>query len=106
MKIIHSKESKKKLQKLINDFQPDVVHVFAIYMRITPSILEVCREKNIPVIMSCNDYKHLTPEYKLYHFKKRGLSFNSNILIKLSSKIGNYIDFYFIRIMKTYYRGI
>ena len=70
MKIIHSKESKKKIQKLINDFQPDVVHVFAIYMRITPSILEVCKEKNIPVIMSCNDYKHLTPEYKLYPFKK------------------------------------
>ncbi len=106
MEIIHSKESKKKFQKLINDFQPDVVHVFAIYMRITPSILEVCRKKNIPVIMSCNDYKHLTPEYKLYPFKKRGLSFNSNILINLSAKIGNCIDFYFHKIMKTYDRGI
>jgi len=104
--IIYSRDSKKKFQKLINDFQPDVVHIFAIYLRITPSILEVCRKKNIPVIMSCNDYKHLTPEYKLYPFKKRRLFFNINFLTNLSAKIGNYIDFYFHKIMKTYDRGI
>tara|TARA_Y100001935_G_scaffold1636_1_gene1481 strand:+ start:15486 stop:16673 length:1188 start_codon:yes stop_codon:yes gene_type:complete len=104
--IIYSNRSKNKFQKLIDDFQPDIVHIFAIYLRITPSILDICREKKIPVIMSCNDYKHLTPEYKLYPFKKNPFDFNNNSIVSLSAKIGNYIDFYFHKIFRTYERGI
>lgn len=65
--MIYSNESKNKIEKLIKDFKPDIVHVFAIYTRLTPSILDVCKEYNVPIVMSCNDYKHICPSYKLYH---------------------------------------
>lgn len=65
--MIYSLEAKKKFRELVNEFRPDIVHVFAIQTHITPSILDVCREYGIPVVMSCNDYKHICPNYKLYH---------------------------------------
>ncbi|MBL0339643.1 MAG: glycosyltransferase [Bacteroidetes bacterium] len=54
----------------MEDFKPDLVHVFAIYVTITPSILDACREEHVPVVMSCNDYKHICPNYRLFHHGK------------------------------------
>ncbi len=65
--MVYSAKAKKAIAKLINDFKPDIIHVFAIYVKLTPSILDAAREAGIPVVMSCNDYKHICPNYKLYH---------------------------------------
>ncbi len=69
-KIIYSKENKEEFRQLLRKVKPDVVHVFAIYVTITPSILDTCREEGIPVVMSCNDYKHICPNYRLFHHGK------------------------------------
>jgi len=66
-KIIYSKEAKSGIKKVIELFKPDVVHAFATYVRLTPSVLEGCKEMGVPVLLSCNDYKHICPNYKLYH---------------------------------------
>lgn len=68
--IIYSKKNKEEFAQLIKEFKPDVVHVFAIYVTISPSILEACREAGVPVVMSCNDYKHICTNYRLYHHGK------------------------------------
>lgn len=65
--MIYSRKAKKKFERLLDDFSPDIVHVFSIQTHITPSILDACREANVPVVMSCNDYKHICPNYKLFH---------------------------------------
>ncbi len=65
--IIYSRKNKEQFRKLLQEFKPDIVHVFAIYVTITPSILDACREEGIPVVMSCNDYKHICPNYRLFH---------------------------------------
>jgi glycosyltransferase involved in cell wall biosynthesis len=65
--IIYSGKNKSAFKKLLQEFQPDIVHVFAIYVTITPSILDACREQGVPVVMSCNDYKHICPNYRLFH---------------------------------------
>jgi glycosyltransferase involved in cell wall biosynthesis len=67
--MVYSSEAKEKFKMLINDFKPDLVHAFAIYTRLTPSILDICKEYDLPVVMSCNDYKHICPNYKLYHHR-------------------------------------
>jgi glycosyltransferase involved in cell wall biosynthesis len=64
--IIYSKKNKFIFGKLLDEFKPDMVHVFAIYTTITPSILDACAERKIPVVMSCNDYKHICPNYRLF----------------------------------------
>ncbi|MEY3342654.1 MAG: hypothetical protein RL090_338 [Bacteroidota bacterium] len=68
--VIYSKTNKEEFRKLIREIRPDIVHVFAIYITITPSILDACREEGVPVVMSCNDYKHICPNYRLFHHGK------------------------------------
>lgn len=64
--MIYSKVSKNNMSKLLEDFKPDIVHVFAIHVRLTPSILDACKVAKVPVVMSCNDAKHICPNYKLF----------------------------------------
>lgn len=68
--VIYSKKNKKKFRKVLEEFKPDIVHVFAIFSTISPSILDACAEAKVKVVMSCNDYKHICPNYKLYHHGK------------------------------------
>lgn len=65
-RIIYSLEAKRKFKKLVNDFQPDIIHVHNIYHQISPSILDVAKRKGIPVIMHLHDYKLLCPNYQLF----------------------------------------
>ncbi len=68
--IVYSREAKKRFGKLLADFRPDIVHVFALFTHISPSILDACHEAGVPVVMSCNDYKHICPNYKLFHHNR------------------------------------
>ncbi len=66
--VIYNRDAKAAFARLIADFKPDVVHAFAIYVRLTPpSILDAAREAGVPVVLSCNDYKHICANYKLFH---------------------------------------
>ena len=65
--IIYNREAKAAMAMLIKDFKPDVIHAFAVYVGLTPSVLEAAHEAGIPVVLSCNDYKHICPNYKLFH---------------------------------------
>jgi hypothetical protein len=65
--IIHSSAAGHSTRRLVEDFHPDVVHAFNVYTHLSPSVLSVCAEAGVPVLMSCNDYKHICPNYKLYH---------------------------------------
>ena len=68
--MVYNRAAKQAMARLIEDFKPDIVHVFAIYVQLTPAILDAAREAGVPVVMSCNDYKHICPNYKLYHHGK------------------------------------
>lgn len=68
--MVYNRAAKQAMARLIEDFKPDIVHVFAIYVQLTPAILDAAREAGVPVVMSCNDYKHVCPNYKLYHHGK------------------------------------
>lgn len=64
-RMIYSMEAKKKFAALVREVRPDVVHINNIYHHISPSILDVCRRENIPVIHTVHDYKLICPNYKL-----------------------------------------
>ena len=66
-KAIYNQEAKRLFARMIQRFRPDVIHAFAIYVRLTPAILDAAREAGVPVVLSCNDYKHICPNYKLFH---------------------------------------
>lgn len=69
-RMVYNGNAKQKMGRLIEDFKPDIIHAFAIYVQLTPAILDAAREAGVPVVMSCNDYKHICPNYKLYHHGK------------------------------------
>lgn len=84
-KAIYSLETKRNFIKVLKLFKPDVVHVFSIQVHLSPSILIACSEMGIPVVMSCNDYKHICPNYKLYHHERlcedcKGFKFYNSVL--------------------------
>lgn len=64
--IFYSEAKKNKFLEAIDEFRPDVIHAFAIHVHLTPAILESAFERGVPVVMSCNDYKHICPNYKLF----------------------------------------
>ncbi|MEM6907576.1 MAG: glycosyltransferase [Pseudomonadota bacterium] len=65
--VIYNRDARDGFAKTIAEFEPDIVHGFAIYGRLTPAIFDAAKASNIPTIVSCNDYKHICPNYKLFH---------------------------------------
>ncbi len=65
-RIIYSFEAKRKFEKLLKDFKPDLIHIHNIYHQISPSILSVAKKYKIPVIMHLHDYKLICPNYQLF----------------------------------------
>lgn len=65
--VIWSKSAKEAALRIIDTFKPDIMHVFAIHVHLSPSILVAAKERGIPTVMTCNDYKHICPNYKLFH---------------------------------------
>ncbi len=63
--IIYSISAKDGLDKLIDEFKPDIAHVHNMYGRLTTSVLDLLSEKEIPTVMTLHDYKLVCPSYKL-----------------------------------------
>lgn len=61
-KSIYSNEAKKKLNLLLDTIQIDLAHLNLIHHYITPSILRVFKERNIPVIWTLHDYTAICPQ--------------------------------------------
>jgi glycosyltransferase involved in cell wall biosynthesis len=60
-RFFYSNESKSKLSKLINDIKPDLAHIHLYKGVLTPSVLQVLKNNDVPVIISLHDYGLLCP---------------------------------------------
>lgn len=60
-RFFYSNESKEKLTKLINDLQPDIAHIHLYKGVLTPSILQVLKKSDVPIIITLHDYGLLCP---------------------------------------------
>jgi len=65
-RMLYSFEAKRKFEQLVTDFKPDIIHIHNIYHQISPSILDVARQHNIPVVMHLHDYKLISANYQLF----------------------------------------
>jgi glycosyltransferase involved in cell wall biosynthesis len=59
-------EANKKLEKLIKETKPDIVHLHNIAHQLSPSIIRVIKKHNLPIVQTLHDYKLICPNYKLY----------------------------------------
>ena len=67
-KIIYSREAERKIGKLLDRFQPDIVHMNNINFQLTPSIIYAVKRRNIPLVQTVHDYQMICPNHLLYSF--------------------------------------
>ena len=65
LKLLYSFEAKKKIEALIKREQPDVAHLHNIHHQISPSIIHVLKNYDIPIVMTLHDSKMVCPAYTL-----------------------------------------
>ncbi len=56
-------EVRTKFLRLINDFQPDVIHLNNIHSQLSPVIAEIAHSKGIRTVWTLHDYKLFCPRY-------------------------------------------
>ncbi|MFA6284938.1 MAG: glycosyltransferase [Parcubacteria group bacterium] len=64
-RVFWSFEATRKIAKLLDEFQPDVIHIHNIYHQISPSILLEIKKRRIPIVMTVHDWKLICPNYLL-----------------------------------------
>lgn len=70
-RLLYSGHARRKLRRVLADFQPDVIHFNNIYYHLTPSvILEAAAYRRKPgravkIIYTAHDYQAVCPNYKL-----------------------------------------
>ncbi|MEN0053987.1 MAG: glycosyltransferase family 4 protein [Mucilaginibacter sp.] len=62
MKSIYSFEAQRNLARLLSDVKIDAAHINVIHHYITPTILKILKEKNIPIIWTFHEYTPLCPD--------------------------------------------
>lgn len=74
-RIVYSREAKKKLYEVLNDFTPDAIHINNFNFQLTPSILYAIKKykkkagKGIKVIYTAHDSQLVCPNHLLQQFQ-------------------------------------
>lgn len=57
----------RRFERVLDEFQPDVVHAHGIHRQLSPAILVAAHARDIPVVQSLHDYHHVCPADVLLH---------------------------------------
>jgi len=64
-RILYSLEAKRKIDALLKNERPHIVHLHNIYHQISPSILHTIKAHGLPIVMTLHDYKMVCPTYNM-----------------------------------------
>lgn len=70
LQIIYSLEAKRKIQKVIRHFKPDIIHLNNINFQLTPSIIDAAASEKIPVVQTVHDLQMLCPNHLMLDVNK------------------------------------
>ncbi|MBD5514028.1 MAG: glycosyltransferase family 4 protein [Lachnospiraceae bacterium] len=71
LRIIYSTEARKKMHIVLEDFQPDVVHLNNINFQLTPSVIYAVRAyekkygKHVQIVYTAHDYQWVCPNHMM-----------------------------------------
>lgn len=66
MRLLYSFEAKRKINDLLSDCRPDIVHLNNIYHQLSPSILHSIKNFGIPTVMTIHDLKLICAAYSMF----------------------------------------
>jgi glycosyltransferase involved in cell wall biosynthesis len=58
---VHNPWTAKEMARRLDELQPDLVQVQNLYPLLSPSIFRPCRERGVPVVMRCPNYRLFCP---------------------------------------------
>lgn len=88
--IFYNRQAEEYLERYLQVFKPDLVHIHNLHYHLTPSILAACQRQNIPVVMTLHDIRLLCPSASLTDNPAfKGLCNTGNPLICMQSKCKN-----------------
>lgn len=61
LNVIYSKKNKALMEKALEEFKPDIVHINNFQRQLSASIIDAVKEKNIPLIMTAHDLNSICP---------------------------------------------
>lgn len=61
-----SREASRGMEAVLEEFQPDIVHLHNIYHQLSPSVLRPIGSRGIPMVMTLHDFKLICPTYRLH----------------------------------------
>lgn len=64
-RMVYSRQARKRLEAVLSDFRPDVIHAHNIYHQLSPSILQAANAVGVPIVLTMHDYKLVCPSYQL-----------------------------------------
>lgn len=62
-----SREAARKLDGMMYEFAPDIVHAHNIYTHLSPSVLAAAHRRGVPVVMTAHDYALMSANYALWN---------------------------------------
>lgn len=60
---IYNREAVNKLEKLLKEFKPDIVHLHIFQSRLSSAIVKTIKKAGVPSVMTVHEYKILCPVY-------------------------------------------
>ena len=66
--LVYNKKAGKQLSKLLDLYKPDIVHMNNISYHLTSSVIDACKKKKVPVVMTVHDPQLVCPNHMLYRF--------------------------------------
>ena len=66
LKLIYSKIAERRMAEILDKFCPDIVHFNNISYDLTSSVIEACKKKNIPCVMTIHDPQLICPNHRLF----------------------------------------
>lgn len=61
LNVIYSKKNKALMEKALEEFKPDIVHINNFQRQLSASIIDAVKEKDIPLIMTAHDLNPICP---------------------------------------------
>lgn len=61
LNVIYSKKNKALMEKALEEFKPNIVHINNFQRQLSASIIDAVKEKNIPLIMTAHDLNPICP---------------------------------------------
>lgn len=65
---IWSFDSYRRMQRLIEEHQPEIVHIHNTHVMLSPSILHACSEARVPTVCTIHNWRRLCPCSTQYHY--------------------------------------